>query len=177
MSMAKRGVSNHRIDAMDISVAGIDSVDVKIIDLLIGGLKSRQIAERLDRPLSTVQRRIRKLFEEGIVKSSVELAYKRLGLKRGDLFVYLRSGDVRSIADRIAGMEGILDVSIHIGNSDIMGRFMYTDSAHLLEFTSRVRQLEGVERVVWSEEVYQVPLKNSVSLEPILAWPQSQITQ
>jgi DNA-binding Lrp family transcriptional regulator len=174
--MARKAQSEDLFGATSRSIKGVDELDLKIIDqLILGDRKTKEIAQKVGRPLSTVQRRIRSLIDQGVVKPNIELSYGKLGLKHGNLLVYLRNGDVRSIADRIAEMEGVLGVSIHIGNSDVVAFFLYKDSAHLLELTSRVRQLEGVERVVWSEEVYQVPLKNSVSLEPmVLAPPYSE---
>jgi DNA-binding Lrp family transcriptional regulator len=149
---------------------GLDGLDIRILDLLLLGNKSKDIATQTDRPLSTVQRRIRRLFEEGAVTTITELNYKKLGLKHGEIFVYLKNGDVRKIAEELAAMDGMLSVSIHIGNSDIVGAFMYRDSTHLLELTSRVRQIQGVDRIVWSEEIYSLPVKTAKSLAPVIKW-------
>jgi hypothetical protein len=43
---------------------------------------------------------------------------------------------------------------IHIGNSDVVGEFVYEDSEQLVDLISKVKELENIERVVWSEEVY-----------------------
>ncbi len=157
-----------------ISVNGLDDLDIRILDLLLLRHKTKEIASKLDKPLSTVQRRVRKLFEEGAVSSAMELNYKKLGLKHGEIFVYLKNGDVRRIANELALMEGMMSVSIHIGNSDIVGAFMYKDSAHLLELTSKVRQIPGVDRIVWSEEIYKLPLRNEKSLAPVMKWTSKQ---
>jgi len=47
------------------------------------GTKSKEIAAKLIKPLSTVQRRIRHLFESSAVRHTVELNYGKLGLKKG----------------------------------------------------------------------------------------------
>jgi DNA-binding Lrp family transcriptional regulator len=144
------GVENH---------TELDALDVQILDLMMAGEKSKQIAAKLDRPLSTVQRRMRQLFESGAVTASIDLNYGKLGLKKGQLFIYVNNGNIGEVAAKLTSMQGVLDVSIHIGNSDVIVTFMYKNSAHLLEFTSDVRDISGVERVVWSEEIFRLPIK------------------
>ncbi len=141
--------------------------------MILMGTRARDIASQTRRPLSTVQRRIRKLFEADAVRSNVELNYRKLGLKSGEIFVYLKDGDVKRIAQQLAAMEGMRSVSIHIGNSDIIGIFMYKDSAHLLELTSKIRQIDGVARLVWSEEIYRIPPNSHPLLSPVLKWPRA----
>jgi len=152
--------------------SGLDALDISVLDQLLQGKTSKEIALKTNRPLSTVQRRIRNLFEEGTVSTTTELNYKKLGLKHGEIFVYLKNGDLSKIAEELAAMDGMLSVSIHIGNSDIVGVFMYRDSAHLLELISKVRQIPGVDRIVWSEEVYKLPVRNVRSLAPVIQWRQ-----
>ena len=41
-----------------------------------------------------------------------------------------------------------------MGNSDIVGEFVYEDSEQIVELISRVKQLNEVEKIVWSEEMY-----------------------
>src|SRR5215472_16606208 len=137
---------------------GMDELDLQILDSLMAGLKGKQIAAKLGRPMSTVQRRARKLFESGAVSTKVRIDYAKLGLKRGNLFVYLKNGDTREVASGLAKMLGIASVSIHIGNADVVAEFMYRDSADLLEFIQTIKNNSGVDKVVWSEEVYKVPL-------------------
>jgi hypothetical protein len=48
---------------------------------------------------------------------------------------------------------------IHVGNSDIVGEFVYEDSEQLVDLISHVKEMDSVERVLWSEEVYLLPGK------------------
>ena len=172
MSKIARGLSQgdrgQTSEATIHLTARIDQLDAKIIDLVVLGYVAKEISNKIGRPLSTVQRRVRLLQEGGIVKTTTDLSYTKLGLKYGNLLVYMRNGDVGSVAGSIAGMQGILGVAVHIGSSDIIALYLYRESANLLGLTSKIRQLEGVERVAWSEEVYQVPLTNGASLGPML---------
>ena len=55
-------------------------------------------------------------------------------------------------------MDGILSSSVHVGNSDIVGDYVYEDSEQLVDTISNIKHMENVERVLWSEEVYSVPV-------------------
>jgi len=44
-------------------------------------------------------------------------------------------------------------VAVHIGNSDLV-LFIYKDSKQLLETISESKIIKGVERILWSEQVY-----------------------
>src|SRR6266542_6757552 len=99
----------------------LDNADFRIISLMIAGNDNKQISEELDIPLSTVQRRTRNILLSGVVRVKVEPNFKRLGIKKGLLHVYLSDGDIRSRALKVAKMDGILSTSVHVGNSDIVG--------------------------------------------------------
>lgn len=137
----------------------IDKLDVKIIELLISGRDNKYISLKTRIPLSTVQRRTRKLFEKELLNTKIELNYEKLGYKRGFLHVYLFDGDVNRIGERLASKPGILSVAVHIGNSDLVALFIYKDSKQLLDIISDTKTIEGVDRVLWSEEVYFIPVK------------------
>jgi hypothetical protein len=105
-----------------------------------------------------VQRRTRIILQSGLLQQNFKPDFRRLGLKRGMIHVYLRDGDMKSIAERVSVLEGITAVSIHIGNSDIVADFVYQDSEQIVDMVSSIKRLEGVERTVWSEEVYSLPV-------------------
>jgi DNA-binding Lrp family transcriptional regulator len=139
----------------------IDKLDVQIIELLIAGRDSKYISAKRKIPLSTVQRRIRKLFEKDLLSSKVELNYEKLGYKRGFLRVYLSDGNVNRIGGEVASRPGILSVAVHIGNSDLVALFIYKNSKQLLDIISETKLIQGVNRVLWSEEVYFIQMKEN----------------
>ena len=55
-------------------------------------------------------------------------------------------------------MDGILSSSVPVGNSEIVGEFVYKDSDELVDTISNLKHLDGVSRVLWSEEVFSVPV-------------------
>jgi DNA-binding Lrp family transcriptional regulator len=138
----------------------IDSLDLKLLELLLSGLNNSQMADKLKKPLSTVQRRTRLLIERGLIRNTFTLNYAKMGYKKGLLHVYLASGKADTIAAEIAEMRGILSVSAHIGNSDLVCEFVFRESKQILDLIANVKSIEGVDRIVWSEEVYSTPTKN-----------------
>ena len=50
----------------------------------------------------------------------------------------------------------MLSSSVHVGNSDIVAEFVYEDSEQLLDTIVKIKRLESVERVLWSEEVFTI---------------------
>ena len=58
-------------------------------------------------------------------------------------------------------MKGIISACVHVGNSDIVGFFIYRNTRQLLKMTSDVKEVPGVEKVMWSEEVYSLPIDKS----------------
>ncbi|WP_148685677.1 Lrp/AsnC family transcriptional regulator [Candidatus Nitrosocosmicus hydrocola] len=127
---------------------------------MLGGKNNKQTSKLLSIPLSTVQRRVRHLFAASIITSRIELNYEKLGYKTGLLHIYLENGGIDRMAKRIDELEGVTFVEIHIGNSDILAHVVYKDGKKLLSLVSEIKNFDGVERIVWSERVYQSPHKN-----------------
>ena len=51
-------------------------------------------------------------------------------------------------------MEGIISVAIHVGNSDILAEFVYVNADPLVDIISSIKKIEGIERIMWSQEMY-----------------------
>jgi hypothetical protein len=45
-----------------------------------------------------------------------------------------------------------------VGNSDIVADFVYRDSEQIIEIVSSIKRLDGIDKAVWSEEVYVLPI-------------------
>ena len=96
----------------------------------------------------------------GIVNIKIEPNFKRLGIKKGMLHVYLRNGNIKEIASKISEIGGILSSSIHVGNSDVVADFVYDSSEYLLDTITTIRHMDNVDKVMWSEEVYSFPVSS-----------------
>lgn len=134
----------------------LDTIDLKLIDLLLSGYTARQSAQQMGKPVSTIQRRARLLIQRGALKPTFELGYSKLGIKKGFLHVYMKDGNISDTADKLLSRNGVFGVGVHLGNSDIIGFFVFKDSREVLDLIAWSKHLDGVERVVWSEEVYSL---------------------
>jgi DNA-binding Lrp family transcriptional regulator len=139
----------------------IDPLDEKIMSLMMNGTTNKEMAKRLKVPLSTIQRRTRRLFQIGFVNYRTEINVIMMGFKKGLVHIYIRDGNTDQVARKVSTLESIESVGIHIGNSDITGNVIYRDSKELLQTISDIKKLDGVDRVVWSEEVYRVQYNNN----------------
>jgi len=166
--MAKNRIRNGTNANNTLPHDNLDKRDQQILSLLLSGKENRVIATKLGIPMSTVQRRTRKLFEKNMVKVTYELNYKKLGFRKGLLHVYLKNGNLQGIANQIARIRGMRNTSIHIGNSDIVGFFVFSETQHLLDIMSECRRIDGVERVVWSEEVMTLPEESGIDRDKLL---------
>ena len=136
----------------------LDKVDYKIISLLIPGFENKEISRELGIPLSTVQRRTRNIIRNGLVEVRVQPNFRKIGVKKGLLHVYIRTGEIKESAQEISKLDGVLNSSVHVGNSDVVAEFVYEDSEQLIDTIIKIKRLENVERVLWSEEVFTIPV-------------------
>jgi nitrate reductase NapAB chaperone NapD len=77
------------------------------------------------------------------------------------LHIYLSDGKLRETAEKISEMEGIISVSLHIGNSDILAEFVYVNADSIVDIISSIKKIEGVERIVWSQEIENIIISNN----------------
>lgn len=152
------------VSTIDNDKLKFDKVDFKIITLLVLGYDNKKISSTLKIPLSTIQRRTRIILLSKIVTQEYIPNFKILGIKKGMLHIYLRDGTLKQRAETISKLDGILSVSIHVGNSDIVAEFVYDNSECLVDIISEIKHMQDIEKVLWSEEIYKVP----VSKENIL---------
>lgn len=132
----------------------LDELDIKILELMLTERESKNIASSLEKPLSTIQRRMRLLTNRGIIKMRAELDYSVLGLSTGLLHVYLHSGEIERAMEELLALNGITSTAAHIGNSDIVCNFVFRDGMEVMKLISKAKGIKGVDRVVWSQEIY-----------------------
>ena len=134
-----------------------DKVDFKIMNLLVLGYNNMKISSTLKIPLSTLRRRRKIILLSNRVTQEYIPNFKILGIKKGMLHIYLRDGNLKQRAETISKLDGILSVSIHVGNSDIVAEFVYDNSECLVDIISEIKHMHDIEKVLWSEEIYNVP--------------------
>ena len=126
------------------------------MSLLLEKQSSQQIAKGLNRPLSTVQRRIRTIHEQGFIAYEPILDYSQFGLSKGLLHVYLKDGNPQAIAEKFLELPGVISAAAHIGNSDMQLEFVFRRSDEILQLISSVKNMNSVEKIVWSQEIFKI---------------------
>lgn len=137
----------------------IDEIDQRLINLLLRGYTNKKIALEARSPLSTIQRRIRKIFENEYIHRKNELNHKKLGLRKGYLLISLKGNYADQVAQKISSIKGITSISLVTGTIDILCVCLFKDTNHLFKIIETIKTIERVEKVSWSEEVSIIPAK------------------
>ncbi|HEX5187226.1 MAG TPA: hypothetical protein VFV86_10085 [Nitrososphaeraceae archaeon] len=116
-------------------------------------------------------------MESELVKIEYQPNFRLLGITKGMLHAYLRNGQLRDTAEKISEMEGILSASIHVGNSDVVSEFVYDNSEDLVDIIGEIKQLEGVDRVLWSEEIVKLPQHTENTMKSFKYWDSNKTYQ
>ncbi len=131
--------------------------DRQILGMIVSSkrpVSSVQISRKLGMPLTTVQRR-RKKLEEVYLESRHELRIDRLGWKTGHVFVSVAAASPAEVGKAILGMPGVISaVRVISGNKiDIIAMVAFRSTAELAEIIGRIRSTAGVQEVSWSEVI------------------------
>jgi len=142
----------------------IDKIDQKLIDLLLKGYTNKKIAFEANSPLSTIQRRIRKIFENEYIHKKNELNHRKLGLRKGYLLISLKGDYSYQVAQKISSLKGITYVSLVTGNIDILCVCLFRDTNDLFKIIESIKAIERVDKVTWAEEVRLIPTEEMTTL-------------
>ena len=133
----------------------MDDKDFRVLEILKENSKltTKQIAKKLNLPITTVHNRIKKLERNGIVKNyTVVLDHKKLGRNISSyVLVTVRYDKEETSQERIAreikGHHEVEEVSIVAGGTDILARVRVGDIDDLNEFIiKKLRNINGVDR-------------------------------
>jgi DNA-binding Lrp family transcriptional regulator len=147
----------------------LDRINKNIVNELVSDpySTSERIAKKIDVPLSTVQRR-RTALERSILNKTYSLDLGQLGWRIADLLIGIDKGDPRSTAKNIIqeNNENIMSASLRIGSPEInlVAKVHYRSSQELHQILQKIRALENIGRVEWSELVEEVGYDKGNSL-------------
>jgi DNA-binding Lrp family transcriptional regulator len=123
---------------------------------MVANLDNKQISMELKAPISTIQRRIRKLIQKGIIALRAEINAEVLGLKRGVVHVYISNSNIDQIATVISNLDLVDSVEICLGNSDMNANIIYTENMQVIDTILNTKKIIGVEKILWVEKVYTI---------------------
>ncbi len=152
------------VDKHEDSISDLDRKLLKILLMPNGDLKSsKSLSAKLGIPITTVRRR-RKRLESKFLKIHYVLDIEKFGWKRIDFFISIRNGLVNAVAKKLLDIDDVTYVGKSIGEHTIDLRIetIAKDNASILDLLEKVKAMDGVRDVVWSEIVSVVGRKISI---------------
>ncbi|MEM2922449.1 MAG: Lrp/AsnC family transcriptional regulator [Candidatus Bathyarchaeia archaeon] len=143
-------MAEYDLDQKDIEILKILSADAK--------LTTKEVARRLQSPVSTVFSRIKRLEKEGIIKKYVALLDPRKFGKETIAFVLVSfstqgqsSISQREVAKRIAEFPEVQEAHIITGDWDILLKVRVSNVEELGNFVvDKLRSIRGISKTVTS---------------------------
>lgn len=161
-------------DKGDISSKNVELIpklsvsDKEILKVLLSpdnGIKrsSLLLASKLRIPQTTIQRR-KKRLEKEFLTSTYTLNLEKFGWRHVDLLISTRNGKTDSVANRLLENEEVVYVGKSIGEHtiDLRAEIIIRDNSELLNILEKVKAMDGVNDVIWSEIVRVVGRKRSI---------------
>lgn len=147
--------------------ANISDLDRKLLKILLqpnGDLKSsKTLSAKLGMPTTTVRRR-RKRLESTLLKLHYVLDIEKFGWRRVDFFIAIKNGMVNAVASKLLDSDEVTYVGKSIGEHtiDLRVETIVKDNASVLDILEKIKAMDGVNDVVWSEIVSVVGRKISI---------------
>jgi DNA-binding Lrp family transcriptional regulator len=155
-------VPTSRIESSDFgpvkNAARLSLLDKKILKALLsstGTVSSATLSKELDIPLSTVQRRRRRL-ESNLLNRSYTLKAEMLGMRTAELFISTRNGTTSAVARTLLEFDAMVDSVIRVigtNSTNIITEIRFKNNSELLGVVERIRSFSGVVSVSWIERI------------------------
>ena len=137
----------------------MDDLDQKLLGLILKGYENKKIATEIKTPLSTIQRRIKKIIENQYITRKSELNYKKLGLRKGYLQISVRGDKTYEVTEKLTGINGITALSEVTGSYDILCVCVFKETDDLFRLLEDIKTIERIHEVTWSEEVRSIEIQ------------------
>ena len=121
------------------------------------------MSKELGVPITTIRRR-RKRLESEFLKSYYVLDVDKFGWRRVDFFISIKNGKINSVANKLLDIDEVTYVGKSIGEHtiDLRVETIVKDNVILLDLLEKIKGMDGVNDVVWSEIVSVVGRKKSI---------------
>ncbi len=135
----------------------LSETDREILKVLLGStgkISSLQLSKRLGIPLSTIQRR-RKKLESDFLEMSYSLRVEKFGWRRVSLFISAQNGRTAEIARELLSWKDctiLASRTMGKNNVDVAAECLVSGNDALLRLIEKVKSI-GVQDVSWSETV------------------------
>ena len=126
---------------------GLDDIDKRLIEALRqdGRRPYTQLAQEVGLSEAAVRQRVRRLVEVGVTQIVAVTDPMMLGFRRMAMVGVRVDGDVRAVADRLAGLPEIDYLVIAAGSFDVLAELVCEDDEDLLRLLNdEIRAVPGV---------------------------------
>lgn len=164
------------------SSLSLDELDLQIIEQLKADARQsvRAIARVLGRNRETVRYRLNRLISEDILRVLCVTKYERLGYQFMLIIgIRVRPGCIESVAQELADLPGVIDVSLTGSRYNLMVWALFRDRKELVHFVSK--HLAGISNIMsteimhsfhtvkdfWLVQTHSMERMNNSSQEPL----------
>jgi DNA-binding Lrp family transcriptional regulator len=142
----------------------LSEADRKMLRLLLdseGRIPTHELSQQLGIPLSTVQRR-RKRLEESYLIKTYSLDPLKFGFRRIDLLIYTEGGQTMNVGKELLKREEVTYAARTIGEHtiDLRVEVFVKNNGVLLDLLEQVKAMKGVRDVVWTEVIETIGRKS-----------------
>jgi Lrp/AsnC family transcriptional regulator for asnA, asnC and gidA len=127
--------------------ASLDHIDEELIRRLQtdGRLPYTQLARAVGLSEAAVRQRVQRLLESGVMQVVAVTDPLSLGLRRQAMVGIKVQGDVRSVADVLAGLDEVVYVVLTAGSVDLLAEVVVGSDDDLLRLLNeQIRSIPGV---------------------------------
>jgi DNA-binding Lrp family transcriptional regulator len=120
-----------------------------------GHTSSLKLSRELNIPLSTIQRR-RKRLQDSLIETRYSLKIEKLGWRNATLLISTASGKIETIGQEILDMSDLVSsVTRAMGGSnfDLRVEVIFKTNTDLMMLIDRIKSTEGVSGLIWSESL------------------------
>ena len=155
------------MDKSTTTTTNLSDIDKKLLQILLspnGNIASSSLSKELGVPITTIRRR-RKRLERDYLKVHYVLDIEKFGWRRVDFFISLKSGGkTNSVANKLLEIDEVTYVGKSIGEHtiDLRVETIVKDNVILLDLLEKIKGMDGVNDVIWSEIVSVVGRKKSI---------------
>lgn len=159
--MASREKTNSSSKRLEETKTHLSAADKKIVKRLIsssGRVSSLLLSRELDIPLTTTQRR-RKRLEDGFIEAHYSLNVGKLGWRKATLFISISQGDSIAIAKEIFEIsEKIISLSRVMGSrdADLKAQIVFKNNSDLAGLIDQIKSHPHVRDISWSETLNEL---------------------
>jgi DNA-binding Lrp family transcriptional regulator len=156
-------ITNRTGSSIQDSLSEVDKTILKDLLSPNGRKSSLSLANGLGIPLTTIQRR-RKRLEKEFLESNYSLNLDKFGWRRVDFFISTKNGKNDDVAIDLFGLNEVTFVGKSIGahTIDLRAETIIKGNEQLLDLLEKIKGMGGVTDAIWSEIVKVIGKKRSI---------------